>query len=102
MPSGRPFCFGRSGWVGAPTEKRKAEVADLVLHPVERNITGNEIHDKPETAANGPGTFTSILALKRGADGFIDKTVEVGRHALIGAFLPDLSQGRAQAFDLFP
>jgi hypothetical protein len=36
------FCSGRSGWVTAPTEKLKGEVADLVLHPAERNITGKE------------------------------------------------------------
>jgi hypothetical protein len=88
--------------VTAPTEKLKAESGRPGAAPGRAQHHRPGIHDKPETAANGAGTFTSILALKRGAQGFIDKAVEVGRHALIGAFVPDPSQGRAQAFDLFP
>jgi hypothetical protein len=40
-----PFRFGRR-----PTDELKAEVADRVLHPAERGITGKEFHDNGGTA----------------------------------------------------
>jgi hypothetical protein len=40
-----PFRFGRR-----PTAELKAEVADVLLHPAERGITGKEFHENGGTA----------------------------------------------------
>ena len=40
-----PFRFGKR-----PTPELKAEVADVLLHPAERGITGREFHDNGGTA----------------------------------------------------